>query len=92
MIVGTVRGMHLIISNNTVAHLNTCLICLAVAPITMGIPVYINGALGLAMAMPLIYALGSTISSRWFKSTAEDWRNQKLALCEITKKLFTSMR
>jgi polysaccharide transporter, PST family len=92
MIVGTVRGMHLIISNNTVAHLKICLICMALAPITMGIPVYINGALGLAMAMPLIYALGSTISSRWFKSTAEDWRNQKLAVCEIAKKLFTSMR
>jgi PST family polysaccharide transporter len=92
MIAGTVRGMHLIISNNTVAHLKICLICLAATPITMGIPVYINGALGLAMAMPFIYALGSTISSRFIKSTAEDWRNQKLALREVAKKLFTSMR
>ena len=91
MIAGTVRGMHLIISNNTVAHLKTCLICLAATPITMGIPVYINGALGLAMAMPLIYALGSTISSRFFKSTEEDWRNQTQALREVAKKLFTSM-
>ena len=92
MIVGTVRGMHLIISNNTVAHLKICLICLALAPITMGIPVYINGALGLAMAMPLNYALGSTISSRLFKSTKEDWRNQKLALHEAANKLFKNIR
>jgi len=92
MIAGTIRGMHLIISNNTVAHLKICLICLAATPITMGIPVYINGALGLAVAMPLIYAIGSTISSRFFKSTEEDWRNQTLALREVAKKLFTSMR
>jgi PST family polysaccharide transporter len=85
MIVGAVRGMHLIISNNTVAHLKICLICLAVAPITMGIPAYISGAIGLAMAMPLNYALSSTISSRFLKITWEDWRNQKLGIQQALK-------
>ena len=87
MIVGTARGMHLIISNNTVAHLKISLICLAVAPITMGIPAYISGALGLAMAMPLNYVLSSTISSRFLKITWEDWRNQKLGIEQALKKM-----
>ena len=85
MIAGTVRGMHLIISNNTVVHLKICLICLAVAPITMGIPAYLSGALGLAMAMPLNYVLSSTISSRFLKITWEDWRNQKLGIRQALK-------
>jgi hypothetical protein len=51
----------------------------------MGIPAYISGALGLAMAMPLNYVLSSTISSRFLKITWEDWRNQKLGIQQALK-------
>ena len=92
MIVGTVRGMHLVITNNTIVHLQTCLICLALSPITMAIPIHINGAIGLAMAMPLNYAIGSTISSRFFQATSEDWSYQMLGLWEAIKEILIKVR
>jgi O-antigen/teichoic acid export membrane protein len=92
MIAGTVRGMHLVITNNTVVHLQTCLICLALSPITMAIPIHVNGALGLAMAMPLNYAFSSTISSRFFKVTRGDWRCQILGLREAIEGILIKAR
>jgi len=85
MLVGSVRGMYLIITKNTVAHLKICIFCLVLSPITIFIPAYYFGALGLAFAMPINYALSSSLTSKMFKDFSEDWKNQKQGIFSIFK-------
>ena len=83
MLVGGVRAMYLIITKNTIAHLKICIFCLTFSPITIFIPAYYFGALGLAFVMPFNYALSASLTSKIFKNCREDWENQKQALYSL---------
>jgi O-antigen/teichoic acid export membrane protein len=79
-LVGSIRGMYLIITKNTVAHLRVCIFCLAISPLTIVAPTYMYGAYGLAFAMPFNYALSSVLTSKILKSLSADWEIQKKAM------------
>jgi O-antigen/teichoic acid export membrane protein len=84
-LVGSIRAMHLIILKNTIAHLWTCLIMLPIYPISILVPILFGGSLGLAIAMPINFALSILLGSLALPSLKEDKDFQKEAIKQILK-------
>jgi O-antigen/teichoic acid export membrane protein len=83
---GSIRGMYLIITKNTAAHLKVCIFCLAMSPVTILLPTQLYGVYGLAFAMPFNYALSSLFTSKILKCLSDDWQIQKKALQLLFKR------